>query len=65
MLDAYIIDRIRRERENARSRDLERIPLHIEDRPMPQDPALPPVGDDAAERDPNEERGTAVIDFQL
>ena len=61
MLDAYIIDRIRREREQAEQRDA-RLPLPLEDRPLPEPPTPP-----AHERDdaPKEERGSVVIDFQL
>ena len=56
MLDAYIIDRIRREQERSRRKDAQ-IPLHIEppppDHPKPRDPS---IGD-------RPERGTTVIDF--
>lgn len=60
MLDAYIIDRIRRERE---SRDSARIPLRIEV-PQPQrrqDDPSPPVDPDEEET----ERGVAIIDFTI
>lgn len=59
MLDAYIIDRIHREREGARKQDV-RLPLHIERPP----PVLP---DPAPERplDDEGERGSVIIDFAL
>ena len=63
VLDAYIIDRIRRERERVQ-RD-GRIPLHIEP------PRVPPERDEGRPTsDPSEipgrpERGTVVIDFRL
>ncbi|MCO4743620.1 MAG: hypothetical protein KC912_02450 [Proteobacteria bacterium] len=55
MLDAFIIERIRRDRERAR-RD-ERQPLR-HDRPMP-------TGPDRDERPEDRERGGADIDFHL
>lgn len=63
VLDAYIIDRIRRERERVRQRD-GRIPLHIEP------PRAPPELDDrrpASEDVPDgrPDRGTIVVDFHL
>lgn len=60
MLDAYIIDRIRREREQSEQRDA-RLPLPLEDRPYPEPPRQTPDHDDK----PTEERGSVVIDFQL
>lgn len=54
MLDAFIIDRIRREQERARQKDA-RLPLHIEDRPRPP----PAPEDDRKEPD----RGSVVIDY--
>ncbi|MBN2801231.1 MAG: hypothetical protein JXX28_18975 [Deltaproteobacteria bacterium] len=57
MLDVYIIDRIRREREQRES-DGAFIPLHIEvplERQVERSPELPT----------EPERGSAVIDFQL
>lgn len=54
MLDAYIIDRIRRERE---SREIERAPLRIE-------PPQPPPREEREET-PTEERGVAIVDFRL
>jgi hypothetical protein len=60
MLDAYIIDRIHRERDRARKQDV-RVPLHI-DRPPPAtpDPITPerPIEDEG-------ERGSVIIDFAL
>jgi hypothetical protein len=67
MLDAYIIDRIRRERE---SRERAQVPLRIEI-PMPPMPSHRRPNDetldnDAREdRDDREERGIAIIDFTL
>jgi hypothetical protein len=61
MLDAYIIDRIRRERERARQKDYG-VPLHIE---PPRGPDLP---DEPFERRREEEepkRGSIVIDFSI
>jgi hypothetical protein len=72
MLDAYIIDRIRREREAPADR---RVPLHIE---VPREaPREAPRGrtrpghepepfspeDEAPSRD--EDRGVAIIDFTI
>ncbi len=60
MLDAYIIDRIRREREAERNRGA-LVPLHIE---APEE--RPP--DDATDEVPAEEerdRGSVIIDFGL
>lgn len=57
MLDAYIIERIRRERERSRKEPF--VPLHIEDtrrRPAPDERQ-----DDSQEP----KRGSVVIDFQL
>jgi len=58
MLDAYIIDRIRRERERAR-RDGAQLPLHIE----PPRPDRRPAADEKPEDRP--ERGSVVIDFHV
>jgi len=56
MLDAYIIERIRREREQRR-RNGAQIPLHIE----------PPPPDRGRERKDKREdgpdRGTTIVDF--
>jgi hypothetical protein len=56
MLDAYIIERIRRERERAQQ-DGAFVPLHIERHP-PTDPRRP---DEKQEP----ERGSTVIDFSV
>ena len=60
MLDAYIIDRIHREREAVRKQDVG-VPLHIERPPPPMpDPVKPerPMDDEG-------ERGSVVIDFHV
>ena len=57
MLDAYIIQRIRQQRDESRSS--ERVPLRIEipvDRPDDRHPAP---------RKEDEERGIVVIDFTI
>jgi hypothetical protein len=59
MLDAYIIDRIRREQERSQQTD-RRLPLQIEN---PR-----PVRPDAEERDEkpsDDQRGSVVIDYTL
>lgn len=58
MLDAYIIDRIRRERDRAR-RDGAQVPLHIE---PPRPDRRPPVDGEAEEKP---ERGSVIIDFHV
>ena len=55
MLDAYIIDRIRREQEENRRQT--QVPLHIE-RPPPERPT-------EEEHEERKDRGTTVIDFHL
>ncbi len=57
MLDAYIIDRIRREQEESQRR--QQVPLHIE-RPPPE-----PVQPDEDRDDRHDPRGSVVIDFHL
>ena len=61
MLDAFIIDKIRRERE---SRDTHRVPMQIEV-PRPQGRAP----DQQEQQDPREdderERGVVIIDFSI
>lgn len=57
MLDAYIIERIRKDQENNRGRGA-LIPLRIEQpRQQPREPET--------SEDEIEDRGTVVIDFQL
>lgn len=62
MLDAFIIDRIRRQQEEAARRQ-ERIPLQIE---VPRPPRGPEVAHPRGS-DPHrdEGRGIAVIDFSI
>lgn len=61
MLDAFIIERIRQDRERERQRESARQPLRIERGPPP-----PPEADPRRDRDePAEKRGSTVIDFQL
>ena len=56
MLDAYIIDRIRREQERQR-RNGAQIPLHIE-------PPPPERGRERKDkRDDKSDRGTTIVDF--
>ena len=55
MLDAWTIDRIRREKAE-REREAERLPLH-------QEPPPPPEKPPKAERKP--ERGIVDIDFDI
>ncbi len=57
MLDAYIIDRIRREREREREEGAF-VPLRID---VPAGNS-PPVHDEA---EPQEDRGSIIIDFNL
>lgn len=59
MLDAFIIDRIRRERG---SRDSLQTPLHIE---IPQRPPLPDEQRSDREEDEKVERGVVIIDFSI
>jgi hypothetical protein len=62
VLDAYIIDRIRRERERVRERD-SRVPLHIEPpRPPAEQIDRRPVAEDVPGRS---DRGSIVVDFHL
>ena len=60
MLDAYIIDRIRRERDRDREEGAF-VPLRIE--PPPTAPTRVPPPE--ARRDDENERGSVVIDFTL
>lgn len=57
MLDAYIIDRIRRQK---RPHEDARIPLQIEVPRPPEEPAS-----HREERREHEERGVTVIDFSI
>ena len=57
MLDAYIINRIQREKSERLRRETQ-IPLQIE-RPRP------PGEDNRNEREVPEERGSVVIDFRV
>ncbi len=62
MLDAYIIDRIRREREREREEGAF-VPLRID---VPADnspPRNPPSAHEDAE--PQQDRGSIIIDFNL
>ena len=58
MLDAYIIERIRREHERAQRRD--RVPLHIEPTRPP-----PPRERERREEDAPQDRGSVNIDFHI
>lgn len=58
MLDAYIIERIRRQREERREGD--QLPLRIE---VPQERDRAPDHDKDEEEHPN--RGTVIVDFQF
>lgn len=58
MLDAYIIERIRRERDTDRQRGAV-VPLHIEvPRPTPESA-------DESRDDRKDDRGSTVVDYQL
>ena len=57
MLDAFIIERIRREREQER-RENDFVPLRIEPPPTPRDAP-------ATREESPEERGSVVIDFSI
>lgn len=57
MLDAYIIDRIRRQK---RPQEDARIPLHIEVPRPPEEPVA-----HREEQHEREERGITVIDFSI
>ena len=58
MLDAYIIDRIRRERE-VEHENGSFVPLRIET------PREPGPHDEDEKPEPSQERGSIVIDFNL
>ena len=57
MLDAYIIERIRRERDQ-RQDERKQIPLYIDERP----PREPPRDEEKA---PGSERGSVIIDLTV
>lgn len=59
MLDAYIIDRIRKEREEERARRSGYQPLHIERAPPVHRPA------ESDEQPDETDRGEVVIDYRL
>lgn len=59
MLDAFIIDKIRRERE---SREQSRVPLQIEV-PRPHGRAPEDLG--RREHEEDQERGVVIIDFTI
>lgn len=61
MLDAFIIDKIRRERE---SREHTRVPLQIEV-PRPQGRAPEEYDRRDREEDSERERGVVIIDFTI
>lgn len=68
MLDAYIIDRIRREREQIQRRNTQ-VPLYIENpEQAPDEPtdrsSIPPHLDRERGRE-KPERGSVIIDFRL
>lgn len=58
MLDAYIIDRIRREKEAPNKRGVQRAQIEA---PGPDRRPPPP----AREEDPVRERGVVIIDFNI
>jgi len=58
MLDSFIIERIRREREN---RESGRIPLRIDE----TIPLHPPQHQHEQKKDERDERGVAIIDFTI
>ncbi len=62
MLDAYIIDRIRREREQQRKES--GIPLRIERDPPPP-PAPPPVHTPGGPSDDEDDGNGTVVDYRL
>lgn len=61
MLDAFIIERIRQDRERERQRESARQPLRIERGPPPS----PDVEPRREREDPADKRGSTVIDFRL
>ncbi|MCK6526219.1 MAG: hypothetical protein HUU38_13430 [Anaerolineales bacterium] len=61
MLDAYIIEKIKRERREKS--DGARVPLHIEI-PRPE-PARPPADSPVPRDEDRPDRGIVIIDFGL
>lgn len=57
MLDSYIIERIRREREQARQREA----FH----PLPLEAPRPPDRPRTREVDAPSDRGSVVVDFEI
>jgi hypothetical protein len=57
MLDAYIIDQIRREREERDRREGSQIPLYIEDIKQSENPRSP------KQEPENPDQGSVKIDF--
>ena len=62
MLDAFIIDRIRRERQERQDRESQRYPIRIE-APRP-DREMDPRWD-RREEEQQPERGVAIIDYSI
>jgi hypothetical protein len=62
MLDAYIVDRMRREKERAKARET-RVPLSIEPPPPPDARDLERPQEETDNDRPK--RGVVVIDFTL
>ncbi len=58
MLDAYIIDRIRREKGSPHKRGVQRVQIEA---PRPDRRPPPP----SQEEDPVRERGVVIIDFNI
>ncbi len=61
MLDAFIIDRIRKEKEESRTIQVPLV-IHVPQPPPPRD-ERPQSGSD--ERSPRQERGITEIDFSI
>ena len=63
MLDAFIIDRLRRQREERENERARRVPLRIEI-PVPErDPSYDAPRRD--ERPPSPERGEVILDYDI
>lgn len=63
MLDAYIIDRIRRERESQQPGQQQRIEMPMHDRWHDRDPRERQRREQ--DRDRDSDRGVAIIDFSI